>query len=348
MDQCRHPEGCSKDAKPGRNGWCSMHYTRIRKSGSPGPPTALRQRNQGKPCAVDGCVEDEGKGASIKGFCMFHYHRWKQTGDPGPPNRVIYDRPTCVDCGLEKSSFSAERCWDCYLKTKSGINENKICPSCGGPKSWESDYCQACRWVRHENIHDPYCVDCGAELVSRTKTRCWDCYREHKGFISLDGICQWPDCDEQIAPRGARGKCQSHYAEYRNRLKILKSDRPFKVALFSVSSHSFRDKDEGFSFSSRRLSHTIKKRLLKRQGKRCVFYEWCGESTKTLSNNPSKWHLDHDHSCGRHHHKRMCQFCIRGVLCPRCNMQMLGALEKVAGDRVVDLAQAVLRYVAAV
>lgn len=62
----------------GRNasvrGYCEMHYRRVLKTGSPGPPGSLRSRGT---CRADGCEEP----VDAKGLCHGHYQRLLRTGE---------------------------------------------------------------------------------------------------------------------------------------------------------------------------------------------------------------------------------------------------------------------------
>lgn len=52
-------------------GWCSSHYYRWRRSGSPDFPAKVTE------CAVDGCGNP---GPFTRGWCYRHYSRWYHTG----------------------------------------------------------------------------------------------------------------------------------------------------------------------------------------------------------------------------------------------------------------------------
>lgn len=81
----RHPctiEGCTRLSKPGMkvDPLCSMHYGRIRLTGEPGSPNAVRGGRLGiAPCEIAGCPRK----FYAKGLCSMHYNRKQTTGDAG-------------------------------------------------------------------------------------------------------------------------------------------------------------------------------------------------------------------------------------------------------------------------
>lgn len=77
--ECSVPE-CSREFLA--KGYCRLHYGRVRRRGTPGGASPLREPKQ---CAVEGC-EREHKGG---GYCGMHFERVKRTGTPGPPHRLI-------------------------------------------------------------------------------------------------------------------------------------------------------------------------------------------------------------------------------------------------------------------
>jgi hypothetical protein len=54
------------------------------------------------------------------------------------------------------------------------------------------------------------------------------------------------------------------------------------------------------------------------------------------------WHLDHDHSC-LVHKGRYCPLCIRGLLCPMCNIE-LAAIEKWLSRGDVQVNERIMAY----
>lgn len=73
-------DGCSEPIKA--QGYCSVHYARVRRHGEPGGmETLVGQRHhsqyEGQSCMVEGCERQP----KSKGWCNMHYQRWKRTGD---------------------------------------------------------------------------------------------------------------------------------------------------------------------------------------------------------------------------------------------------------------------------
>lgn len=91
--------GCTKRRLA--RGWCSTHYSRWRKHGSP---------LKGERWAPIGCdVEDCGQPHHSRGWCNAHYRRWLKHGDPsGPPQR---ERPVCSIDGCMSPVLVLSRGW---------------------------------------------------------------------------------------------------------------------------------------------------------------------------------------------------------------------------------------------
>ena len=86
--------GCGRGLRS--RGWCSRHYERWLKYGS---PTGQRElRNKGKTCLVAGCS----KPSKSLGYCVMHYERQRRTGDPGGPNPTRTGPRPCAVSGCVK------------------------------------------------------------------------------------------------------------------------------------------------------------------------------------------------------------------------------------------------------
>ena len=59
-------EGCNTTATT--RGYCEMHYRRVLRTGSPGPPGPLWERGK---CEVDGCEKE----VDARSLCHGHYQR---------------------------------------------------------------------------------------------------------------------------------------------------------------------------------------------------------------------------------------------------------------------------------
>lgn len=140
---------CERDG-PLRLGWCAMHYTRWRRTGS---PLAVRPSGgaHGKPprlCSVDGCQErHHGKGfcnrhyktppgprcskcahlAVARGMCNRHYRAAMRVRKPRPP------RPECTRCGVPNAGPQTKLCALCYHveynRTKRGRKPRQFRPT---------------------------------------------------------------------------------------------------------------------------------------------------------------------------------------------------------------------------
>lgn len=150
ITNCKHPDGCARQAR--KMGWCSMHYNRIRESGSPGPTQARAKRRPGEPgpCAVEGCTFGP---ARAKGLCDVHYQRIRAHGDLGPPELARRRLPAEVrewtpgqrhrfyKYGLTPEAFDAllegqhGRCYVCGTKEPGGMG-------------WSVDHCHESGAVR--------------------------------------------------------------------------------------------------------------------------------------------------------------------------------------------------------
>ena len=155
---CKHPDGCPRLAW--KMGWCSMHYQRVRATGSPGPVERLIARYDGATCAVEGCEEV----AKLKGWCKFHRGRVRFTGEPGqaaplkrrlPPEVRAYtpgEKHRFYKYGLTPAEFERilagqkHRCYVCGTKKPAG-------------KGWSVDHCHVTKAVRFIS-----CNPCNAAL----------------------------------------------------------------------------------------------------------------------------------------------------------------------------------------
>jgi len=82
--KCAHPKGCSKPIKS--YGWCSTHYSRILRTGSPGSSDTTRiYRRTDRRCSIQEC----GSKHFSKGFCQKHYFRLRRNGDPDVVTRDV-------------------------------------------------------------------------------------------------------------------------------------------------------------------------------------------------------------------------------------------------------------------
>lgn len=70
-------DGCKRPQEPhGRNGYCGMHYQRVKKRGVPGK--AEPERISNRACSIEGCQRKY----FAHGWCHTHYNRWMRHGSP--------------------------------------------------------------------------------------------------------------------------------------------------------------------------------------------------------------------------------------------------------------------------
>lgn len=68
-------DGCDRPVH--QAGWCSSHYNRNRRYGSPLGGGPMRPK-RAPVCSVEGCTSPH----KAQGLCVLHYARWQNTGDP--------------------------------------------------------------------------------------------------------------------------------------------------------------------------------------------------------------------------------------------------------------------------
>ncbi len=146
---CRHLDGCGRPAR--KLGWCSMHYNRVRTTGSPGPAEKLTRWGEGpRPCNIAGC-EKNARHAS--GVCDVHYHRIRKSGDPGVPG--LMRRPYSPE--IREYTPSQRHRWFKYGLTPAAFEamltaQGHRCYVCStqdpGGKGWSVDHCHETKAVR--------------------------------------------------------------------------------------------------------------------------------------------------------------------------------------------------------
>ena len=146
---CRHPDGCPRNAR--KQGWCEMHYQRIRaNNGDPGPATKLtRWGEAAKECTVPEC----GQPARANDLCDMHYQRVRLTGEAGPAKKLTRTLPPEIRAytpsqrhrfykyGITPEDFATMlaaqrgRCYVCGTDEPNG-------------KGWSIDHCHETNAVR--------------------------------------------------------------------------------------------------------------------------------------------------------------------------------------------------------
>ena len=152
--------------------------------------------------------------------------------------------------------------------------------------------------------------------------------------------CSWAGCDTPIGRNGRKGRCVKHHGQYRRRL--LRVTKPVcsvdwcekHVTGIGLSVCGKHQTDRRRNGRFHEVIHTVgqsnivplkyawfRKQLLKRQGGKCAI---CGTTETTT------WCLDHNHRCQLHplpptatrENLRMCNKCVRSVLCNKCNIAL--------------------------
>ena len=150
------------------------------------------------------------------------------------------------------------------------------------------------------------CDDCGNGIRRRDGDECASCGQRRR----RDAARELPpsSCQAEWSENGALKKCDNDAypgakvcSKHQNDFTRYGEHRPYQV-------------DREWIATDRRITQSEvagwRTRLLAEQGGQCAL---CG-TTETDS-----WHLDHDHRCCPTK-GRLCERCVRSVLCRRCNM----------------------------
>lgn len=185
------------------NGWCQLHYNRVRKHGRPEGRAFTRNRDLG--CSIEGCDRTR----AGRDLCSLHYQRWQRHGDP------LFERQpnVCVINGCESRVASRGWCSKHYTRwSRYGsptfrirgeiVDGRRICPGCSVDRL-VSDYsaatgrckpCQAAerRVTRLEIVRVPlpdvHCIVCATAFTPRTsKNYCCSVECTDARKIALDG-----------------------------------------------------------------------------------------------------------------------------------------------------------------
>lgn len=160
-------------------GWCSMHYTRVRKTGS----LELRERVVAT-CKVDGCERPLTRPHG-QGMCGKHYQRFRVYGDP----EYVTPRPRhnrvdpCSIEGCDLPIVGRGWCakhwtrWRRYGDPKHRmpgeiVNGKRVCPTCRIDKrlteyGQKQVYCKSCNVDRSRYRRAIESGNPGVKLVSR-------------------------------------------------------------------------------------------------------------------------------------------------------------------------------------
>lgn len=142
--------------------------------------------------------------------------------------------------------------------------------------------------------------ECGAKMRKRDGNTCTACQNRKARAEALKNPlpCSVEWCDNDAYP--TMSMCSKH----RNDMRRFGEPRRYVI-------------DREWAANDQRISQSDvrkwRKRLLQEQGGKCAL---CGSS------ETGRWHLDHDHRCCPG--GRMCERCVRAVLCNRCNVSLGG------------------------
>lgn len=128
-------EGC--DRKFYGRGWCNLHYTRMRNTG-----TTDARVFQPKTCTVDDCERRANVPGSARGWCVPHYQRWQRWGDPTGAHTPTVGVAECSIDGCTDLVIARGWCtkhwtrWSRYGDPAARMPGEardgcKICPGCG-------------------------------------------------------------------------------------------------------------------------------------------------------------------------------------------------------------------------
>ena len=185
-------EGCTKPVKC--RGFCSAHYERLRKHGSPAvvmPPVPPPIRRLHQTCTIEGCDLPH----LALGYCNSHYRRFQRYGDPTFDGRRHAQTCTIEDC--DKGAHGHGWCrshWARWRSHGDPLWAPEVFTSCivadcdRSPRSRRSPFCETHYYRIRRNGHLGV-LDMRAEVVgyraahSRIETdrgparqhRCTDC-----------------------------------------------------------------------------------------------------------------------------------------------------------------------------
>lgn len=153
-------DGCEKAER--YKGYCSMHHSRIRRHGDPGPAQPLR----GGPCTVEGC----GRKREAQGLCSAHYQRMRKGQPLDLPILRSDRRESCVIDWCDSRPVGNGHCSMHYQRNRLGVDMNKpareyvrwdttdcAVDGCEKPRAQKA-FCSghAARYERGQNMNAPW------------------------------------------------------------------------------------------------------------------------------------------------------------------------------------------------
>lgn len=157
-------DGCDRSTVA--RGYCSGHYQRVRKYGTPGSPSLRPStaHESGMMCSVDGC--DRAVLVAARMLCQAHYKRWQRWGDPGTSDL----RPP------SDGTITYRRAHEIVANVR-GVASNYACASCGQrADEWAYDHLDGQQMVMAldavQHAGYAYSLD-----VSHYEPMCRSCHR---------------------------------------------------------------------------------------------------------------------------------------------------------------------------
>lgn len=146
-------DGCGKSESA--KGWCTTHYERDRRWGSPhlrpaqcvtcGTTFSVGPKGHNAKFCSDDCkprcsVDECDRPAQSHGWCTMHYRRHLVNGDPTISNRTEWATEwVCVVCGANVQKGSGRRahcsgrCQQLWARSGGNIERSRECTRCGEP-----------------------------------------------------------------------------------------------------------------------------------------------------------------------------------------------------------------------
>lgn len=164
VKKCSHPDNCLE--KYFSNGYCRIHYNRIRKTGEVGDLNRTRRENRTKvneSCMVEGCIKLQKK----YGFCTMHHSRFWENGDTGKAETLKF-----IDTAPEGYKTCQNK--DCEVPIKT-IEEFHTMKDKRTDKYRKVSYCRIC--TREEIAKRNYKLSKIEFRKLLNKGKCEICYK---------------------------------------------------------------------------------------------------------------------------------------------------------------------------
>jgi hypothetical protein len=150
-------DGCERPAKT--RGWCLAHYTRVRRTGSPGP---VEVSDRIRPtCSVDGCDKPH----QAHGYCLNHRRRVEKGGHPDYVGRPPSGEANASWKGDDVGYTGAHE----RVRAARGKVQDHACADCGATaRHWSYNHRDPSELTTASGLpysgdpamYDPRCVPC--------------------------------------------------------------------------------------------------------------------------------------------------------------------------------------------